>query len=222
MFSTAGEPAIRPLTPLSRPAPARLTRHLQNARTPSTALTSTRTASLIRGAFHRQVLPLLTQREPATVSTACKRWISFRRSCFSAVRSSAVFRNSHPVKRMDQAPLVNFCNRYEMRAQQPIVQTPHHCERQGPFSGALPTEISRARSLRSKPRAASVHRDHSRGTAYPNSIRSSTSCHNAVSVAGGERLQRRYAPCRAYPHRCLGGLHPFRTRFTPLLREEER
>jgi hypothetical protein len=67
----AGDPASdapcrAPRSPFSRRRPS--------ARTASTALASTRAASPIRGAFHRQVLPYpLARREPATDPRLCRR-----------------------------------------------------------------------------------------------------------------------------------------------------
>jgi hypothetical protein len=77
------DPAIRPLTPLSRPSSARsfMAERSRDVRTASTALASTRAASLIRGAFHQQVLPYpLSRREPATLPTALPPRAGFRRS----------------------------------------------------------------------------------------------------------------------------------------------
>lgn len=50
-------PVIRPLTPPVAPRAAPIAEGPQSARTASTARASTRAASPIRGAFHRQVLP---------------------------------------------------------------------------------------------------------------------------------------------------------------------
>jgi hypothetical protein len=135
----------------------------QSARTASTALASTRAASPIRGAFHRQVL-----------LTAFAEGARHRAHGFAAAgRLPALFRSSgcsHREEldpgggdglftrgRQDRAPLANFCNRNEMRAQLLDRSSPAHHTRvasyaalaaggQAPFR-AQPAEISRVRGF---------------------------------------------------------------------------
>jgi hypothetical protein len=140
-------------TPCERP---------RRARTASTALSSTRAVSLIRGAFHRQVPPLpLSRREPATVPIALPPRAGFRR--FFTLLGCSRREELDPCGgdglftrgRLNLAPLVNFCNRNEVRARLLDRSSPAHRAKvafcaattaggRAPF-GAQPAEISRAR-----------------------------------------------------------------------------
>jgi hypothetical protein len=125
----AGDPASD--APCRAPH-APIAERLRSARTASTALASTRTASPIRGAFHRQVPPV------AFAKGARHRTCSFA----AAGRLPALFRPSRCSRREeldpdggdglftrgrpDRAPLANFCNRNEMRAQSLDQPNPAH------------------------------------------------------------------------------------------------
>ena len=86
-FSTAREVGEPPLTPPVAPGSRPENRGLPGTRTASTALTSMRAASPIRGAFHRQVLSggafafsVLVCESPPPVSRLCRRGAGFRRA----------------------------------------------------------------------------------------------------------------------------------------------
>lgn len=73
-FQPRAAHVTRPLTPLSCPAPALFPEPSQNTRTAFAILASTRTASTIRGAFHRQPLPLppvQSTNSPAVLADLC-------------------------------------------------------------------------------------------------------------------------------------------------------
>jgi hypothetical protein len=163
----------------------------RSARTASTACASTQAASPIRGAFHRQVHPL-----------AFAESVRHRAWSFAAPgRLPALFRPSRRSRgeeldpdggdglftrgRPDRAPLANFCNRNEMRAQSLDRSNPAHragvafgaanaAGGQDPFRSSAGRDVTGQGRLGVNHARASSHRDRSRRKLYPNPIRSRT------------------------------------------------
>jgi len=87
---------------------------------------------------------------------------SFMLAHCEGARPSAVFTSYSLVNRENRAPLVNFCNRNELRAQPLARPNPAFLQiAKSPFS-ASPAEVSQVRNRRGKPRLAFIHRDRSR------------------------------------------------------------
>jgi len=215
----AGDPASD--APCRAPRPP-IAERPRSARTASTTLASTRAASPIRGAFHRQVLSYrFREREPATVPIALPPRAGFRRS-FAPQRCSrreeldpdggdGLFTRGRP----DRAPLANFCNRNEMRAQSLDRSSPaHHTEvafgaafvagGQGPFRSSAGRDNTGQGRLGVNHTRASSHHDHSRWKLYPNPIGSGTSCRKPASAGGWRSLRRRCALHLRDIHRSAG------------------
>jgi len=104
-----------------------------------------------------------------------------------------------------------------------IVQTPHCCGRQRPFSGSRRPRVHEPGAgvaNHARPSFAAITREQ---TLYPNPFPSSTSCHYRVS-AEGRNAHNEDAPSIEPIHTAawVVFIHPFRTRLTPLSREEKK
>jgi hypothetical protein len=125
----AGDPASD--APCRAPH-APIAERLRSARTASTALASTRAASPIRGAFHRQVPPrrfrggspppYLELCRPGPASGALSLLTLLSQGGARSRRWDGLFTRGRP----DRALLANFCNRNEMRAQSLDRSNPAH------------------------------------------------------------------------------------------------
>jgi hypothetical protein len=195
-------PCRAPRKPIAEPP--------RSARIASTARASTRAAFPTRGAFRRQVLSLAfaeKARHRTLSFAAVGRLPAFFRSPLCSRRveldpggGDGVFARG----RLDRAPLANFCNRNEMRAQLLDQSNPAHraqvafgaatiADGRGPFRSSASRDFTGQGRPGVNHARASSHRDRSRSKLFPNPIGSDTSCRKPVSAGGWRCLRRRCA-----------------------------
>jgi hypothetical protein len=204
-------PVIRPLTPHVAPRDHPL---LSDREAPGPLLPPSRQ----RGRLPRSEAPSIDKcspprfrgREPATVPTTSPPRAGFRR--FFAPLGCSRREELDPGGgdglftrgRLDRAPLANFCNRNEMRAQLLDRSSPAHRAKvafcaalaaggRSPFRSSASRDFTgQGRLVVNHTRASSYH-DRSRRKLNPNPIGSGTSCHKPASAGGWSSLRRRCA-----------------------------
>jgi len=154
--------------------------------------------------------PRFRGREPATVPTTSPPRAGFRR--FFAPLGCSRREELDPGGgsglltrgRLARAPLANFCNRNEMRAQLLDRSSPAHRAKvafcaalaaggQSPFRSSASRDFTGQGRLVVNHTRASSHHDRSRRKLIPNPIGSGTSCHKPASAGGWSSLRRRCA-----------------------------
>ena len=209
-FQPRPEPTIRPLTPPvaprenpllsvretpeSLPPPARQREQLSRPEAPSVDKCSL--VAFAEEARHRTLSFAAVGRLPAFFrSPLCSRRVEL-----DPGGGDGVFARG----RLDRAPLANFCNRNEMRAQLLDRSSPAHRAKvafdaatiaggRGPFRSSASRDFTGQGRLGVNHARASSHRDRSRSKLFPNPISSDTSCRKPVSAGGWRRLHRRCA-----------------------------
>jgi hypothetical protein len=181
-------------TPEPLPPPARQRERLSRSKAPSVDKCSL--IAFAEEARHRTLSFAAVGRLPALFrSSRCS-----RREELDPDGGDGLFTRGRP----DRAPLANFCNRNEMRAQSLDRSNPAHRTEvafgaafaaggKDPFRSSASRDFTGQGRLGVNHARASSHCDRSRSKLFPNPIGSDTSCRKPVSAGGWRRLRRRCA-----------------------------